>query len=87
MLVMVHSEVFKVLMTFFSDFLTDELCFAMYKIKTKKTMNIDPHDIFQYVWDPEYLLSPTTGPAKQERAAMEEVFPINYDYFQVGRHY
>ena len=43
--------------------------------------------IFQYVWDPEYLLSPTTGPAKQERAAMEEVFPINYDYFQVGRHY
>ena len=33
------------------------------------------------------MLSPTTGPAKQERAAMEEVFPINYDYFQVGRHY
>ena len=49
--------------------------------------NIDIYDIFQYVWDPEYLLSPTTGPAKQERAAMEEVFPINYDYFQVGRHY
>ena len=35
MLVMVHSEVFKVLMTFFSDFLTDELCFAMCKITTK----------------------------------------------------
>ena len=35
------------------------------------------------MWDPEYLLSPTTGPAKLERAAMEEAFPINYDYFQV----
>ena len=37
----------------------------------------------EYAWDPEYLLSPTTGPAKLERAAMEESFPVNYDKFQV----
>ena len=50
-----------------------------------KIKNIE-HKCLQYVWDPEYLLSPTTGPAKQERAAMEEAFPINYDYFQVCHH-
>ena len=56
-------------------------------IDVKETSNTEEYwskTIFQYVWDPEYLLSPTTGPAKQERAAMEEVFPINYDYFQVS---
>ena len=36
-----------------------------------------------YNYDPEYLISPSTGPAKQERALMEEYFPVNYDYFQV----
>jgi hypothetical protein len=38
-----------------------------------------------YAWDPEYLLSPSTGPAKQEREVMENFFPINYDYFQPTR--
>ena len=37
-----------------------------------------------YNYDPEYLISPSTGPAKQERAVMEKYFPINYDYFQVS---
>ena len=36
-----------------------------------------------YNYDPEYLLSPSTGPAKQERATMETQFPIDYEYFQV----
>ena len=49
--------------------------------------NVTQEQHFQYVWDPEYLLSPTTGPAKLERAAMEEAFPINYDYFQVCHRY
>ena len=37
-----------------------------------------------YNYDPEYLISPSSGRAKQERAVMEENFPINYNYFQVG---
>ena len=36
-----------------------------------------------YNYDPEYLLSPSTGEAKQERAIMEKYFPINYNFFQV----
>ena len=37
-----------------------------------------------YNYDPEYLISPSSGRAKLERAIMEEYFPINYNYFQVG---
>lgn len=37
-----------------------------------------------YNYDPEYLISPSSGPAKNERAIMEKYFPVNYDYFQVG---
>ena len=36
-----------------------------------------------YSYDPEYLMSPTQGAAKQERAVMEQYFPVNYQYFQV----
>ena len=36
-----------------------------------------------YNYDPEDLISPSSGPAKQERAVMEEFFPVNYDFFQV----
>ena len=39
-----------------------------------------------YNYDPEYLISPSSGQAKQERAVMEEYFPINYNYFQVRSH-
>merc|ERR1719419_682968 len=38
-----------------------------------------------YNYDPEYLLSPSTGEAKQERAIMEKYFPINYNFFQPQR--
>lgn len=38
-----------------------------------------------YNYDPEYLLSPSTGEAKQERAIMEKYFPVNYNYFQPQR--
>ena len=37
-----------------------------------------------YNYDPEYLLSPSTGQAKQERATQEKYFPTDYNYFQVG---
>ena len=37
-----------------------------------------------YNYDPEYLLSPSTGFAKQERAIMEKYFPVNYNFFQVN---
>ena len=36
-----------------------------------------------YNYDPEYLISPSSGPAKQERAVMEQFFPVNYEFFQV----
>ena len=36
-----------------------------------------------YNYDPEYLISPSYGMAKEERAVMEEYFPVNYNYFQV----
>jgi len=38
-----------------------------------------------YNYDPEYLLSPSTGEAKQERAIMEKYFPVNYNFFQPQR--
>lgn len=37
-----------------------------------------------YEWDPEYLLSPTTGRAKTERGIVEKHFPMDYNHFQVG---
>ena len=40
-----------------------------------------------YNYDPEYLLSPSTGAAKAERAVQEKYFPIDYNYFQVGQTY
>ena len=36
-----------------------------------------------YNYDPEYLISPTSGPAKTERALMEKYFPVDYQQFQV----
>ena len=36
-----------------------------------------------YNYDPEYLISPTSGPAKTERALMEKYFPVDYQHFQV----
>ena len=36
-----------------------------------------------YNYDPEYLISPTTGPAKSERALMEQFFPVDFQQFQV----
>ena len=36
-----------------------------------------------YNYDPEYLISPSYGLAKEERAVMEEYFPVDYNYFQV----
>jgi len=38
-----------------------------------------------YNYDPEYLISPSSGPAKQERAVMEQFFPVNYEFFQPQR--
>jgi len=38
-----------------------------------------------YNWDPEYLFSPTNGPAKAERAIMEKYFPVDYEYFHPQR--
>lgn len=38
-----------------------------------------------YNYDPEYLLSPTTGMAKTERENMEKYFPVDYNYFQPQR--
>jgi hypothetical protein len=36
-----------------------------------------------YEFDPEYLFSPATGPAKAERAVLEQHFPANYSAFKV----
>ena len=39
-----------------------------------------------YEIDPEYLFTPINGPAKIERAIVEENFKVNYSYhFSVGR--
>lgn len=38
-----------------------------------------------YEYDPEYLFSPTSGVAKDERTLMEEHFPINYTSFKSSR--
>ncbi|RWS29740.1 patched domain-containing protein (Ptchd)-like protein [Leptotrombidium deliense] len=39
-----------------------------------------------YEDDPEYLFSPTNGRSKQERKAIDELFPMNYSYnFDLGR--
>jgi hypothetical protein len=35
-----------------------------------------------YNYDPEYLFSPTTGVAKDERAMLESFFPTNYSDFR-----
>ena len=34
-----------------------------------------------YNYDPEYLISPDSGPAKSERAVMEHFFPVNYQQY------
>jgi len=41
----------------------------------------------QLVWnyDPEYLLSPSTGAAKDERKLQESYFPVDYQNFQATR--
>jgi hypothetical protein len=38
-----------------------------------------------YEFDPEYLFSPTSGFAKQERALQESHFPTNYSSFKSSR--
>jgi hypothetical protein len=38
-----------------------------------------------YNYDPEYLLSPSTGPAKTERITQETYFPVDYENFQATR--
>merc|ERR1719189_919683 len=38
-----------------------------------------------YNYDPEYLISPDSGPAKSERAVMEHFFPVNYQQYQPQR--
>jgi len=38
-----------------------------------------------YNYDPEYLLSPSTGRAKVERVEVEDHFPTNYSFFQATR--
>lgn len=38
-----------------------------------------------YEFDPEYLFSPTSGVAKEERAVLEENFPVDYNNFMSSR--
>jgi len=38
-----------------------------------------------YNYDPEYLLSPSTGAAKDERKIQETYFPVDYENFQATR--
>ncbi len=38
-----------------------------------------------YNYDPEYLFSPTTGFAKNERAMVEHYFPTNFSDFRASR--
>ena len=38
-----------------------------------------------YEYDPEYLFSPTSGVAKEERAVLEDNFPVDYNNFMSSR--
>ena len=61
----------------------------LFEEKSGKALNVNEARLdFHYNdYDPEYLISPSTGQAKQERAIMEEYFPTDYNYFQVGSHF